>query len=158
MSQLQASPHTISSYRDTFRLLLRFAQQRLHKPPSQLAFAEIDAPLIAAFLDELEKRRNITARSRNLRLTAIRSFFTMPHTRSRPNRLKSNVFWRYPPSATHSGWSTSWIGPKLMLCWRRPINRLGSGVAITLCCCLQCRLACAYQNLLVSSVRMFLSA
>jgi site-specific recombinase XerD len=75
MSQLQASPHTISSYRDTFRLLLRFAQQRLHKPPSQLAFAEIDAPLIAAFLDELEKSRNITARSRNLRLTAIRSFF-----------------------------------------------------------------------------------
>ena len=75
MSQRQASPHTISSYRDTFRLLLRFAQQRLHKQPSQLIFAEIDAPLIAAFLDDLEKSRSITARSRNLRLTAIRSFF-----------------------------------------------------------------------------------
>lgn len=75
MSQRQASPHTISSYRDTFRLLLRFAQQRLHKPPSRFAFAEIDAPLITAFLDDLEKSRRITARSRNLRLTAIRSFF-----------------------------------------------------------------------------------
>jgi len=75
LSQRQASPHTISSYRDTFRLLLRFAQRRLHKPPSGLAFAEIDAPLIAVFLDDLEKGRGITARSRNLRLTAIRSFF-----------------------------------------------------------------------------------
>lgn len=75
MSQRQASPHTISSYRDTFRLLLLFAQRRLHKPPSRLAFEEIDAPLIAAFLDDLEKSRGIAARSRNLRLTAIRSFF-----------------------------------------------------------------------------------
>ena len=75
ISQRQASPHTISSYRDTFRLLLQFAQRRLHKPPSRLAFAEIDAPLIAAFLDDLEKSRRIAPRSRNLRLTAIRSFF-----------------------------------------------------------------------------------
>ena len=75
MNQRQASPHTISSYRDTFRLLLRFAQQRLHKSPARLSFEEIDAPLIAAFLDDLEKGRGITIRSRNLRLTAIRSFF-----------------------------------------------------------------------------------
>jgi site-specific recombinase XerD len=75
MQQRQASKHTISSYRDTFRLLLQFAQQRLHKAPSRLAFEEIDAPLIVAFLDDLEKRRGVTARSRNLRLTAIRSFF-----------------------------------------------------------------------------------
>jgi site-specific recombinase XerD len=75
MNQRQASPHTISSYRDTFRLLLQFAQQRLHKSPARLAFEEIDAPMIAAFLDDLEKSREITARSRNLRLTAIRSFF-----------------------------------------------------------------------------------
>src|SRR6266568_7268486 len=75
MNQRQASPHTISSYRDTFRLLLQFAEQRLHKTPTLLAFQEIDAPLIAAFLDDLEKSRSITARSRNLRLTAIRSFF-----------------------------------------------------------------------------------
>jgi site-specific recombinase XerD len=75
MNQRQASPHTISSYRDTFRLLLQFAQKRLHRSPALLAFEEIDAPMVAAFLDDLEKGRGITARSRNLRLTAIRSFF-----------------------------------------------------------------------------------
>ena len=75
MQQRRASPHTISSYRDSFRLLLYFAQAQLGKPPSQLAFEQIDAPLIAAFLNEMESGRGITARSRNLRLTAIRSFF-----------------------------------------------------------------------------------
>lgn len=75
MLQRRASPHTIGSYRDTFRLLLRFAQGRLGKSPTQLAFEQIDAPFIVAFLDDLENRRGITARSRNLRLTAIRSFF-----------------------------------------------------------------------------------
>lgn len=75
MRQRQASPHTIGSYRDTFRLLLCFAQTQLGKPPTQLAFEQIDAPLIAAFLDDLENGRGISARSRNLRLTAIRSFF-----------------------------------------------------------------------------------
>lgn len=75
MSQRQASPHTIASYRDTFRLLLTFVRERLQKPPSQLALEEIDAPLVGAFLDSLEKSRGNSARSRNLRLTAIRSFF-----------------------------------------------------------------------------------
>lgn len=73
--QRQVSPHTIGSYRDTFRLLLQFTRQRLKKPPSRLTLEEIDAPLIAAFLDDLEKQRRISPRSRNLRLTAIRSFF-----------------------------------------------------------------------------------
>ena len=75
MQQRQASPHTISSYRDTFRQLLKFIQDRLHKPPSRLTFEEIDAPLIVAFLDHLEKDRGVSVRSRNLRLTAIHSFF-----------------------------------------------------------------------------------
>jgi site-specific recombinase XerD len=75
MAQRRASPHTIGSYRDTFRLLLQFARQRLGKQPSALTLAEVDAPLIGAFLDDLEKSRSNSARSRNLRLTAIRSFF-----------------------------------------------------------------------------------
>lgn len=45
MQQRQASPHTISSYRDTFRQFLKFAEQRLHKSPSRMDFKEIDAPL-----------------------------------------------------------------------------------------------------------------
>ena len=75
MQQREASAHTIASYRDTFRLLLQFAQQRLHRAPSTLALEDIDAPLITDFLDELEKVRHVRARTRNLRLTAIRSFF-----------------------------------------------------------------------------------
>jgi site-specific recombinase XerD len=75
MQQRQASPHTIISYRDTFRQFLKFAQQRLHKAPSSMDLEEIDAPLVVAFLDDLEKRQGIGIRSRNLRLTAIHSFF-----------------------------------------------------------------------------------
>jgi integrase/recombinase XerD len=75
MQQRQASPHTIASYRDTFRLLLQFAQQRLGKAPSDLTVPEVDAPLLAAFLDHLERERKNSARSRNVRLAAIHSFF-----------------------------------------------------------------------------------
>ena len=78
MQQRQASPHTLSSYRDTFRQLLIFAQQRLHQPPSRLNVEQIDAPLIVAFLDDLENQRGVSVRSRNLRLTAIHSFFQTP--------------------------------------------------------------------------------
>jgi len=75
MQQRQVSPHTIGSYRDTFRQFLHFAQQRLHKYPSALPFESIDAPLITEFLDHLESHQKLSTRSRNLRLTAIRSFF-----------------------------------------------------------------------------------
>ena len=73
LQQRQASPHTIASYRDTFRLLLKFAHQRLHTPPARLSVETVDAPLIGAFLDQLETR-GLRVRSRNLRLTAIHSF------------------------------------------------------------------------------------
>ena len=76
MEQRHASPHTIHSYRDTFRLLLRFAKARLGTEPSQLAWEAIDAPLIDAFLEDLQAQRRIGERSRNLRLTAIRSLFS----------------------------------------------------------------------------------
>jgi len=73
--QRQASPNTIAAYRDTFRLLLTFAQQQTGTHPSQLDLAELDAELISAFLDHLEhERRNSTA-TRNARLAAIRSLF-----------------------------------------------------------------------------------
>ena len=75
MQERRVSPHTICSYRDTFRLLLKFVQQRLSQSPSTLVFEQLDAPLIVAFLDQLEKQRGLSARSRDLRLTAIHSFF-----------------------------------------------------------------------------------
>ena len=49
MNQRRASPHTIASYRDTFRLLFRFAQKQLKKPPSELALDDLSAPFIGAF-------------------------------------------------------------------------------------------------------------
>ncbi len=75
MGQRRASPHTIASYRDTFRLLFCFAQHHLKKPPSALSLEDLNAPFIGAFLDDLEKTRGNVAKSRNLRLTALRSFF-----------------------------------------------------------------------------------
>jgi integrase/recombinase XerD len=75
MRQRKASPHTIASYRDTFRLLVQFAQQRLKKPPSNLAMEDLDTPFIGAFLDYLEEERGNSARTRNVRLAAIHAFF-----------------------------------------------------------------------------------
>jgi len=75
MRQRQASPHTIASYRDTFRLLMQYAQQRLRKVPSQLTMPDLDTPFLGAFLDHLEQKRDNSARSRNVRLAALHSFF-----------------------------------------------------------------------------------
>ena len=73
--QRQASPHTIASYRDAFRLLLCFAEKHLGKTPCHLLLADVDASFVSTFLDHLEKDRGNSARSRNVRLAAIRSFF-----------------------------------------------------------------------------------
>jgi integrase/recombinase XerD len=75
MQQRQASPHTMASYRDTFHLLVRFAEGELHKPPALLAVDDFDTHLIGAFLDHLETQRLNSARTRNARLAAIHSFF-----------------------------------------------------------------------------------
>jgi integrase/recombinase XerD len=73
--QRSASPHTIAAYRDTMRLLLRFAAEHHRKPPSDLDVDDLHAPLIGAFLDYLEHERGNSARTRNARLAAIRSLF-----------------------------------------------------------------------------------
>lgn len=74
-AQLGASPHTIASYRDTFRLLLVFASERLARTPSQLCVVDLSAALIGAFLEHLEHQRASTPKTRNIRLTAVRAFF-----------------------------------------------------------------------------------
>jgi len=75
IGQRDASPHTIASYRDTICLLLRFAHRHVGKAPHQLDLVDLDAPLIGAFLNHLETERGVSARTRNTRLTAIRSLF-----------------------------------------------------------------------------------
>ncbi len=75
MIQRAASPNTIASYRDTFRLLLRFATEQTGKRPSDLDFSDLNARLIGAFLEHLEVVRHNSVRTRNNRLAAIHSLF-----------------------------------------------------------------------------------
>lgn len=75
LNQIQASPHTIASYSNTFQLLLKYANRRLKKIPSQLTLGDLNAKFLCEFLDNLEKERGISARTRNARLAAIRSFY-----------------------------------------------------------------------------------
>lgn len=75
MNQRRASANTVATYRDAWRLLLRYAQERTNKQPCQLDLADLDAPFVASFLDYLERERANTVRTRNARLAAIRSFF-----------------------------------------------------------------------------------
>jgi len=75
LRQRQASPHTIAGYRDSFRLLLQFAKERLGKAPSKIRVEDLDAPFLGLFLEHLEDVRKNSARTRNARLAAIHSFF-----------------------------------------------------------------------------------
>lgn len=71
----QASAYTVAAYRDSFRLLVAFAHERTGTDPCRLDFADIDAPLVGAFLEHLERDRGNSVRTRNARLAAIHSFF-----------------------------------------------------------------------------------
>ncbi len=75
LQQRRASPHTITSYRDTFRLLVQYALRELRKAPAALEIRDLDTDFLGAFLNYLEAERGNDARSRNTRLAAIRSFF-----------------------------------------------------------------------------------
>lgn len=72
--QRNSSPQTVAAYRDCFRLLFEFARDQRKKPTESFALSDLDAPLVLAFLDHLEKDRNNSIRSRNARLAAVRSF------------------------------------------------------------------------------------
>jgi integrase/recombinase XerD len=75
LTQRKVSPHTIAAYRDSLRLLLCFAQEQTGKPPSRLDFTDLDAPLIGAFLQHLDRERGNSPTTRNARLAAIHSLF-----------------------------------------------------------------------------------
>jgi site-specific recombinase XerD len=122
MIQRGASPNTIASYRDTFRLLLRFAAGQTAKRPSDLDFSDLDARLIGAFLEHLEVVRHNSVRTRNNRLAAIHSPFATrrfvipstppPSTGSSPSpssssRATSSPTWTTPRSTPSSALVTS---------------------------------------------------
>ncbi len=75
--QRRLSPHTIFSCRDTFRLLLAFLRDQTGVEPSALQITDVEAPVVLRFLTYLEQERGNSVRSRNIRLSAIRSFFRL---------------------------------------------------------------------------------
>lgn len=134
MQQKKVSAHTICSYRDTFRLLLRFAQQRLRTEPDQLKFEQVDAPLIDAFLNDLEKSRGISTQTRNLRLTAIRSFFRfaayeMPTRSAQIQRILAT-----PPKRFTRRLINFLTRPEVDALLKAPDKSTWTGEGITLCC------------------------
>jgi site-specific recombinase XerD len=94
------SPRTVTVYRDTFRLLFAFMQERTGRPPSELTMTDLDAPVILAFLDHLETARHNHVRSRNLRLSAIRSFFRYASLRDVEHLAVANRVLAIPTKRT----------------------------------------------------------
>jgi integrase/recombinase XerD len=97
LRQRQASPNTIAAYRDTCRLLLQFAAGQARKQPCQLDIADLDAPLITAFLQYLETGRANAVTSRNARLAAIRSLFRYAALRAPEHAAQISRVLGIPP-------------------------------------------------------------
>ena len=130
--QKQVSSHTIGSYRDTFRLLLQFLAKRLRKTPSQMLLEDLEAPLIVAFLDGLEKERGNGARSRNLRLAAIHSFFRYASFESPANAGQIQRVLAIPGKRHQRSLVHFLTRPEAEALLGAPTSQSGLGVATTL--------------------------
>jgi len=112
IAQRRASPHTIAAYRDTWRLLLGFAAQRTRTSPCRLDIADLDAPMISAFLDHLEHQRGNTIRSRNARLAAIHSLFDFAALRHPEHAADIARVLAIPPKRSDQTIVTFLTGPE----------------------------------------------
>jgi integrase/recombinase XerD len=102
----RASPHTCEAYAYSFQLLVTFAARRLGTKPSQLEVEQLDVPMILAFLEHIEQERGNTARSRNARLAAIKSFFRFLEYRLPPLSRPGPASARDPDEEDSTrGWS-----------------------------------------------------
>ncbi len=110
ISQRQASPRTITSYRDTLRMVLAFAQQHTGKAPSCLDVADIDVTLVSAFLTHLETERHNSARTRNTRLAAVHSLFRFAALRH-PEHARSIQLVLAIPSKRHVQRDVDYLQP-----------------------------------------------
>jgi site-specific recombinase XerD len=97
VQQRQASPRTIAAYRDALRLLLTFVHGRTGKLPAQLDWDDLDSTTVSAFLNHLETERNNGTRTRNVRLTAIRSLFSYAALRHPEHALLIQRVLAIPP-------------------------------------------------------------
>jgi site-specific recombinase XerC len=101
--QRQASPHTVAAYRDTFRLLVRFAAMRQAVEPSHLDFAQLDATLISAFLDHREHDHRNSIRTRNAGSPPSARCFALRPFAIRSTPPRSRACWRFLRNASSGG-------------------------------------------------------
>jgi len=133
MTQLHASPHTIASYRDTMRLLLAYASRQHGKEPSALDFADLDAPVIGAFLTSLETGRGNGVTTRNARLTAVHSLFRYASLHAPEHAGLIARVLAIPESAMTTPRSASSPATRSPPCWPRPPPRPGPAAVIMPC-------------------------
>jgi site-specific recombinase XerD len=136
--QRHASSHTIAAYRDTLRLLLGYASGQSSLAPSALDLADLDAPLIAGFLDHLERERGNSVRTRNARLAAIHSLFRFaalahPEHAQSIARVLAIPPKRFDRALITRSWPPRTVPP-------------GPAGATTRCCCSPSRPACGSPN------------
>jgi site-specific recombinase XerD len=131
--QRQASPRTIAAYRDTMRLLLTFVQQHGGKPPSTLDWDDLTADVISAFLNHLEDERGNSARTRNVRLTAIRSLFSFAALQHPEHALLIARVLDIPPKRFDKRTVTFLPPMKATRCWRHRIRDAGKAGATRPC-------------------------
>ncbi|CAN5547824.1 tyrosine-type recombinase/integrase [soil metagenome] len=81
VNQQSVSPHTLAGYRDSFRLLLAYVGRRRRRSAAELVLNDLDAPMILAFLEDLESTRKNSVRTRNVRLAAVRAFMSYAASR-----------------------------------------------------------------------------
>ena len=135
MKHRGVSSNTIASYRDTFRLLFAFAQARLGRSPSQLTLPDLDAPFICAFLEDIETKRAASVRTRNLRLTAIRSFFRYAAFEEPAHSAHIQRVLAIPSKRCDKRQLQFLTRPRLKRSWTVRIEARGWDAAITLCSC-----------------------
>ena len=146
MQQRQASPHIIASYRDTFRLLVHYAQRELKKPPSELALEDLDSAFIGDFLSHLENERGNHARSRNTRLAAIRSFFRHVALHEPQHAALAQRVLAMPSNAISARpWPGS-TGTRSKPCSELRTRRPGSAAATGPCSRWRCKPGCGRRN------------
>jgi site-specific recombinase XerD len=146
IGQRRASEHTITGYRDTFRLLLAFAATQTDKKPCALDIADLDAPLIGAFLDYLEHARGNQIRTRNNRLAAIHSLFGYAALRHPEHAASIQRVLAIRPNDANASWSAGSPNPRSTPFSPLPTEPPGPGGETTPCCYSRSRPGCGSPN------------
>ena len=146
IAQRHASGQTIAAYRDTLKLLLAFAGQRTGTPPSALKVADLDAPLVGAFLDHLENERGNSASTRNARLAAVHSLFRYAALRHPEDAAVIQRVLAIPPNGPTGRSSPTSTTPRSTRCSPPPTSPPGPAAATTRCSRPRSRPACGPRN------------